>query len=206
MGLSRAGLAETVNLSYAGNLSKYMKIVLVRHGRPASAENIVVDSVGFAKWVKAYDKSLVSSDSRPSQVLRDKFKGFYIVSSDLPRAIHSSSIALDLKPHHQSRLLREMEIPRYKLPFAFKAFTWVYINRLLWMLGKKGPFESYTEARARAKKAAHELVQTAKVEGKVIVFAHGYLNLHMRKYLRKAGFVQQSTSNGYWGISEFEAK
>jgi broad specificity phosphatase PhoE len=181
-----------------------MRIILVRHGRPEKSENVLVNSAGFANWVKNYNHSLVADDSRPAKSLETDYFDYYIVSSDLPRAIHSSYISLNKSPDFKSKLFREMDIPRFKLPFTIRAWTWVYLNRALWMIGKTGQFESYFEARCRAKNAAIELVNIAKREENVIVFAHGYLNLHMRRYFRNSGFKQISKSSDYWGLSIFE--
>lgn len=181
-----------------------MRIFLVRHGRPEKAGNEVCNSAGFANWVKNYNHSVVSNDSRPSYSIPTVFQGCYVVSSNLPRAIDSCKIFLGKAPDMQSSLYREMDIPRFKLPFALRAWTWVYLNRALWMLGKRGSFESYSDARLRAKIAAKELVNLAKKHEDIIVFAHGYLNLHMRKHLRQSGFKQITKSNSYWGVSAFE--
>jgi broad specificity phosphatase PhoE len=181
-----------------------MNIVLVRHGRPEKSENARLNSAGFANWVKNYNHSLVATDSRPINTNAASYEDFYVISSDLPRAVHSTKIFLDKSPHIKSSLFREMDIPRFKIPFVLNAWTWVYLNRMLWMLGKKGSFESYKEARLRASNAAAELIALAKKHNNVIVFAHGYLNLHMRKHLRQYGLKQVCQSNDYWGISRFE--
>lgn len=182
-----------------------MKIVLVRHGRPANSQNIRLNSAGFANWVKNYNHSLVASDSRPAFSFNDMFANYYIVSSDLPRAIHSCKIAFNRPPAVTSALFREMDIPRFKLPFTLNAWTWVYLNRVLWTIGKSGPFESYTKAKSRAESAAVTLIDIAKKESNVIVFAHGYLNLHMRKHFRAYGLKQTSKSSAYWGVTMFES-
>ncbi|MBU2978750.1 phosphoglycerate mutase family protein [Alteromonas sp. C1M14] len=181
-----------------------MRIILVRHGRPEKSDNKRVNSAGFANWVRNYNHSLVADDSRPITPLAADYGDYFTVSSDLPRAIHSSWVALNKYPDLQSDLFREMDIPRFKLPFTMGSWSWVYLNRALWMLGKKGRFESYLEARVRAKTAAMELIKIAQREERVIVFAHGYLNLHMRKHFRKKGFKQMTKSSDYWGVSIFE--
>ena len=76
-----------------------------------------------------------------------------------------------------------MEIPRYKLPLRLKAWTWVYLCRVLWMLGLKGSFESYKLAKLRAELAADKLIELAIQNNKVVLFGHGYMNLHIRKAL-----------------------
>lgn len=181
-----------------------MEIILIRHGRPRNSGNKSVNSAGFANWVKNYNHSLVSEDSAPNPDSQIKYGSYHLISSDLPRAIHSCIIFSGRSPDHKSKIFREMEIPRFKLPFNLNAWTWVYLNRALWMLGKKGSFESYLQAKARAQLASDELIKIAREHEKVILFSHGYLILHMRKYLRRKGLTQKQKSNGYWGISAFE--
>ena len=69
------------------------------------------------------------------------------------------------------------------------------------MLGVSGPFESYQYARERAKLAAQQLIELATIEGKVVLFGHGYMNLHIRRALAKQGWKVHSKSNAYWGVS-----
>jgi len=180
-----------------------MEIILVRHGKPASANNAVLNVPGFANWVRRYNASEVSEQSVPESK-NNKYQSYYLISSDLKRAVHSALIYTGNKPNQELKLLREMEIPRYKLPFRLKAFTWVYLNRALWMLGLKGSFESYTDAKARAKIAADKLISLAKEKNNVIVFGHGYMNLHIRKYLISKGWQLNSKSNCYWGVTSLE--
>ena len=181
-----------------------MEIILVRHGRPLNAGNALLNAAGFANWVKNYNHSLVSEQSSPCKFSQAKYNDHYLVSSDLPRAVHSCSIFSGSQPHYQSKLFREMDIPRYKLPFTIRAWSWVYLNRALWMLGLKGRFESYVQARQRAQLAASELIAMAQQHGKVMVFSHGYLILHIRKHLCCYGLTQTQKSNSYWGISAFK--
>jgi len=98
-----------------------------------------------------------------------------------------------------------MDIPRYKLPFKLKAMTWVYLCRALWMLGLKGSFESYRSAKKRSERAAEELIELANIKGKVVLFGHGYMNLHIRKILIQKGWSLNCKSNGFWGLSSLEA-
>jgi broad specificity phosphatase PhoE len=159
-----------------------------------------IGASAFVKWVRQYNVSKVAEYSRPKAIDR-QFSSYYVVSSDLKRAKHSSQIYTGRKPDLIKSDFREMHIPRYKLPFKCKAMTWVYLCRLLWMLRVSGPFESYKHARERAKLAAQQLIELATMEGKVVLFGHGYMNLHIRRALAKQGWVVQRKSNAYWGVS-----
>lgn len=182
-----------------------MEIVLIRHGKPEAANNNVLSASGFTKWIRKYNHSKVCNSSRPASI-NEGYKDHYAISSDLKRAIHSTELYTGSLPETQYSVLREMEIPRYKLPFRLRAWTWVYLNRFLWMLGRRGPFESYKQAKQRAKLATEKLINLALQENKIIVFGHGYMNIHIRKYLRQAGWKIKMKSNEYWGVSVLTAE
>lgn len=179
-----------------------MEIILVRHGKPKSAVSRKVNAAGFAQWVRQYQQSLVCDHSRPDDNFATRYRAHYRVASDLPRAQNSCVIASGQEAQQVCRLFREMDIPRYKLPFQINTWSWVYLNRLLWILGKRGRFESYREAKVRARQATAKLVSLAEQHEKVVLFAHGYLNLHIRRYLRQLGWRLITSSNQYWGVSK----
>ena len=180
-----------------------MEIILIRHGKPSSADNPIIDACEYTKWIRRYNSSYVSKSSRPENI-NDKYRSFYVVSSDLKRAIHSANIYVEKSPKEIDKLYREMEIPRYKLPFQLKAWNWVYLSRLLWMLGCKGSFESFNQAKKRAEVAAVKLIEIAQNQEKVLLFGHGYMNRYIRKSLIQKGWVLNSKSNSYWGITSLE--
>ena len=72
------------------------------------------------------------------------------------------------------------------------------------MVGLKGSFESYKLAKQRSELAADELVDIAKEKGKVVLFGHGYMNLHIRRVLIKRGWALNCKSNAFWGLSSLE--
>ena len=178
-----------------------MEIVLIRHGKPVSANNPRVTAAGYASWVRDYNHSSVSESSRPCTTLQHKFREHYIVSSDLRRAMESAYIWQGREPMETHAEFREMDIPRYRLPLKLKAWTWLYLSRAFWTLGATGPFESFTEARVRAKKASRRLVQLAETHERVVLFGHGYMNLYVRKELLSLGWKVTEKSNKYWGVS-----
>jgi broad specificity phosphatase PhoE len=180
-----------------------MEIILIRHGKPTSAKNSVLTASEYTKWIRRYNFSDVSTESRPITINKD-ISGYYLISSDFNRAIHSTEIYSGRRPDEISSLYKEMEIPRYKLPFKLKAMTWVFLCRVLWMLGLKGSFESYRFAKIRSEEAAEQLVALAQEKGKVVLFGHGYMNLHIRRVLIRKGWSLNSKSNSFWGLSSLE--
>lgn len=180
-----------------------MEIILIRHGKPTSADNPIVNACEYTKWIRRYNFSNVAKNSRPESI-NNQYKSFYTISSDLKRAIHSANIYIGKHPEKIDKLYREMEIPRYKFPFQLKAWNWVYLSRILWMLGLKGSFESFKQAKLRAEVAATQLIDVAKSQDKVVLFGHGYMNRYIRKSLIQKGWVLNSKSNSYWGVTRLE--
>ncbi|MBL4765625.1 MAG: phosphoglycerate mutase family protein [Colwellia sp.] len=177
-----------------------MEIILIRHGKPTSADNPIIAAAEYTRWIRRYNFSDIAKDSRPEKV-NDKYKSFYIVSSDLKRAVHSANIYVEKSPEATDKLYREMEIPRYKLPFQLTAWHWVCLSRFLWMIGCKGSFESFKEAKQRAELATKQLIEIAQQQGKVVLFGHGYMNRYIRKSLIHQGWDLKSKSNAYWGVT-----
>jgi len=177
-----------------------MEIILIRHGKPTSANNPIVNAAEYAKWIRRYNFSDIADNSRPESINVDYISD-YIISSDLKRAIHSAHICVSKKPDEINALYREMDIPRYKLPFNLTAWQWVYFCRVLWMLGFTGSFESFKQAKQRANIAASELIKAANKQNTVILFGHGFMNLYIRKSLIQKGWTLTTKSNDYWGIT-----
>lgn len=180
-----------------------MEIILIRHGKPTSAHNQILSASEYAKWIRRYNFSDVSKQSRPDFIHED-VSSCYLVSSDFNRAVHSTVIYTGRKPDLISSVYQEMEIPRYKLPFKFKAMTWVFLCRVLWMIGLTGSFETYRQAKKRSELAAEQLILLAQEKGNVVLFGHGYMNLHIRRVLIKQGWLLKCKSNAFWGLSRLE--
>jgi len=179
-----------------------MEIVLIRHGKPTAAVNPKVSAAGFSRWVKNYNDSQVALDSLPPEVLTKVVAKHWIVSSDLARAIHSARLCMNRPADLSLSLLREMDIPRYQLPFKLKAYTWLVLNRCLWLLGVKASaepsVESFKQAKGRALSSAEELQVLAIKHNKVAVFGHGLMNKFIAKELIKLGWLAEVKGKKYW--------
>lgn len=182
-----------------------MEIVLIRHGRPVAATNPKLDVSQYIDWIEAYRISAVAEDSHPSYS-NEQFKEHFILSSDLVRAVHSCQILMAKEPDVIAPIFREMDIPHYNLGIRLKAWTWVYVSRLLWFCGVKGNFESFQQGKNRAALAANELVSAAQKHGKVMLFGHGVTIHFIRKELRKRGWLVEQKSQDYWGVNKLKLK
>lgn len=177
-----------------------MEIVLIRHGKPASANNLVVNAGEYTKWIRQYNLSAVDSSSRPVNI-NEQYRSFYVVASDLKRARHSAYIYMDKKVEEIDKIYREMEVPRYKIPLKLKAWNWVYLSRFLWLLGFKGSFESFKQAKKRAELATERLIALAEKHENLVLFGHGFMNRYIRKSLIKKGWQLDAKSHAFWGIT-----
>ncbi len=178
------------------------RIVLVRHGKPLGAINPMLNSAGFTQWVRRFDHSRVSAESPPPTHLRAHLGDAFAVSSTLPRALHSTELCLGRAPDARFDSLREMEIPRYRLPGKLPAYGWVYLNRGLWMLGKTGPFETWPEAKDRGRQAAQTLADISRSHPNLAVFGHVMMNAAVARSLIELGWRGRSRHTDYWGSIE----
>ena len=156
-------------------------------------------SPGFAQWVRRYNRSGLRADSHPPDRLRSDATRGVIVSSDLARSRQSAERCAGRAPDLVLRTLREMEIPRYRIPGRLRAYSWLYLNRTLWVLGRRGSFETFREGKVRARRAARRLHLLAQSHGRVVAFGHAYINRYVAHELRSMGWrIDRRTRPGYW--------
>ncbi|MGF1727966.1 histidine phosphatase family protein [Photobacterium kasasachensis] len=179
-----------------------MEIVLIRHGKPTGSTNPKLTPKEFALWVRSYNFSEISIDSKPPAYLKPQLCGHYIVSSDLRRAIHSATLCLLKEPDLKLRDAREMDVPRHKIPFILSVNNWLLINRFLWLLGFNAKVESLKDAQARAKSVALDFAELANQHQKVAVFGHGLINRSVTKELERLGWRCTEKDSSYWGITK----
>lgn len=175
------------------------EIILIRHGKPLSANNAILSSAGFAQWVRQYNQSVLDASNFPQHKLA--LEGYHVVASPLKRAKLSAVHYTGAPAHGIIDEIKEMDIPYYKLPFSFKAWHWVVLNRLLWMLGKKGRFETFSQAKDRVYEATELIERKAAEHNHLAVFGHGMSNRYLRIYLKKRGWKIKEKSNDFWGAT-----
>lgn len=175
------------------------EIILIRHGKPASATNEIMGARDFARWVKRYNHSLLDSASRPRT--HYDLSSHYVVTSSLKRAQLSAKAYGVGRINEQNPLLNEMDIPYYRLSGKLRAWHWVVFNRALWMAGCRGKFESFLDAKQRATAAALWLEQTASNKHSVAAFGHGMSNRYIRMALEQRGWFVHEKDNAYWGVN-----
>lgn len=179
-----------------------MEIILLRHGKPE------VELSGYlsAKQLKqlVYDYAQSGIQDEPTDKLKTSFNNHHVVCSDLVRSIESAK-KLNLNTIHvKDALYRELELPHFdKFVLKLPTMYWLILLRVMWLFGFSKNGESLSQAKARSKQAAEELIVLANNNKKVIVVGHGLMNYLIGKSLKRKGW-QSSKKAGkrYW---EFRA-
>lgn len=180
-----------------------MKIILIRHGKPESAINKKLSAQGFALWIKDYNQSIVSQESLPPIALKNKIQKYFIVTSDLPRAIDSAKICIGKYPDLVLSKLKEMDVPQINIPVKIDAYSWILLNGLFWLIGIHGQVESYKCGKVRAKRATEILLNLATTKNKVAVFGHVVTNYLIAKELIFNGWRAKLSGKHFWSTLEF---
>lgn len=190
------------NKSTALNANK-RQIVLIRHGRPKSAHNELINAVNYKKWVHDYDRSELDPNSVPR--VKVDLDPSYIIASPLLRAKLSAQKYGVIRVDEHCEYLKEMDIPYYKVPFiSLRAWQWVVVSRFLWFLGVKGYFESFKEAKRRVVKLADHVESLSEDHQRIILFGHGMIHYFTRKELIKRGWLLTQKNSDFWGITSLE--
>lgn len=180
-----------------------MDIILVRHGKPDLIESRMLSAFSFSRWIVDYNNSGILNASKPPLALSSLLHSYYIISSDLKRAIDSAEVCSSQKNKLQLNLLREMDIPEFNFPIKLSVNGWLLLNRVLWLINIGSEVESFSEAKGRAKLAATELVKLANKHNKVAVFGHGLMNRYIAKELIKLGWNGSLQRQNYWDVMRF---
>ncbi len=185
-----------------------MKIILIRHGKPAIENARWVSPKQFGAWVDAYNLSDVCPSSNPSPELLALVESCKrVVCSDLTRSVNSAARLLPSLNAVQSAIFREFEMPTGTLAFpSLPVSVWLVFYRALWLLNISGNAETKTQAMQRAVTGAEQLIEMANSNREdIAMVGHGLINRAIGKHLSRQGWRKtQSSGNGYWSFSVFE--
>ncbi|MDJ0023269.1 histidine phosphatase family protein [Pantoea eucrina] len=182
-----------------------MKIILMRHGKPAFTGSAKVTSREMSNWIADYDRSDTGEDIPPESSESLAFSASQILSSPLPRAL-SSLKALDLEPDVIDEVFREADLPVFPMPgFRLSPTVWAVFFRVMWLCGISRDVERVGTAKKRAIQAAGILAAFAKrSDGPVLLMGHGVMNRLIARELRSLGFKEyRCQGSGYWNAISY---
>jgi broad specificity phosphatase PhoE len=176
-------------------------VLLIRHGIPLCDHRTKIRGCDFASWVAAYESAPVDRSIPPPPELQARLATVpCIVTSTLRRAIESASLVAPGRPATSYALFDEAGIPT-AIPFrlTLSPGQWDVFARVAWILGWSAGAESLRDARARATRAAAQMVALASEHGTVALVGHGMLNTLVSRALRRFGWTGSGSPRTYWG-------
>ena len=184
-----------------------VRIILIRHGRPAIDVAPRTTHGGFRLYIDDYEAAGLDPSSVPPEELQDLVKELSSVfTSGKPRA-HESAKAL--APNAElvaDPLFVEAPLASPRIPLLRMTVPkWAVVARILWHAGYHPEIEDYRRAKSRAANAADILMRRARKDGQAALVAHGYFNLMIGRELRHRGFRKTGTHRAqYWNTVIYE--
>ncbi len=169
-------------------------------------ENAQVTCVEFQKWVEKYnDHGVLEPSTYPFETIEKVSNANIIITSDLKRAVQSATL---LRPKGQaisSPIFRETELPAPSMTkVKLRPSIWAILLRLVWFCGYSHQCESMRNAKARANKAAEQLINYAKEHQSVALIGHGFFNMLIAKELQKKGWKgKRKTGAKHWNCTTY---
>ena len=186
-----------------------MRIILIRHGRPAIETSPRTSHRGFRSYIDDYEAAGLDPESAPPGELQDLVKELdSVFTSGRPRA-HDSARAL--APQAEliaDPLFVEAPLASPRIPLLrMKVPKWAVVARILWHAGYHPEIENYRRAKHRAARAADILMGRAREEGVAVLVAHGYFNAMIGRELRHRGFEQSGSHRvRFWNAVTYELR
>jgi broad specificity phosphatase PhoE len=184
-----------------------LRIVLVRHGRPAISTDQRTSHFGFRDYIDAYEAAGLDPSSAPPEELQDLAKGLSaIFTSQRPRSQESAKA---IAPHAEliaDTLFEEAPLASPKIPLIKLGVpAWAVMSRILWHAGYHPEIENYRRAKQRAAAAADILMFKAQEDGTSALVAHGYFNAMIGRELARRGFKKSGSHRvRFWNAVVYE--
>ncbi|MGA7673973.1 MAG: histidine phosphatase family protein [Rhizomicrobium sp.] len=184
-----------------------MRIILVRHGRPAISTDHRTSHRGFRDYIDAYEAAGLDPESAPPDELQDLVKELTeVFTSDKPR---SQDSARALAPNAEliaDPLFVEAPLASPRIPLLRMSVPkWAVVSRILWHAGYHPEIENYRRSKHRAADAADILMARARDNGVTALVAHGYFNAIIGRELRRRGFRKTGSHRArYWNAVIYE--
>ncbi|BES84399.1 hypothetical protein PEC302110_14960 [Pectobacterium araliae] len=184
-----------------------MKIILIRHGKPDVDITKKLSSNEMALWIDDYDKSEVSENPPPYLFINGNVGKSFFIASSLPRTLTSLEM-MGINPDMIDPIFREAQLPSFNRSLLrLSPMTYIFIFRMLWLVGFSKNVESYYSAKLRSKLAATKLINFTQKEKSVSLMGHGIMNRMIGSQLERKGFRKTKTlGKNYWELTIYEKR
>ncbi|MEJ8757323.1 phosphoglycerate mutase family protein [Pontibacter sp. H259] len=183
------------------------RIFLIRHAKPLVAGSGLFNVAGARKYISDYDAAqveefILTHEAIPYKQIKKVHCSTLIRSQLTAQAIFGTDTTLVIDKNFREFERKIFSLPYLQLPIEL----WLLAARILWFLGfNSRGIETFKEARARARKAAKQLIDEANQETIAVLVAHGLLNFFIRRELKKLGWKQTiKEGSGYISVNAFE--
>ena len=184
-----------------------IRVILVRHGRPAIAINPRTSHHGFRDYIDAYEAAGLDPKSAPPDELQDLVKELAAVyTSGRPRSQESARALAPNAELIADPLFVEAPLASPHIPLLHMSVpSWAVMSRILWHAGYHPEIENYRKSKQRAAKAADILMARASEDGATALVAHGYFNAIIGRELRRRGFRKTGSHRArFWNAVVYE--
>jgi len=184
-----------------------MRIILVRHGRPAISTDKRTSHHGFRDYIDAYEAAGLDPESAPPEELQDLIGELAAVyTSDRPRSQDSARALAPQAELIADPLFEEAPLASPRIPLLrMQVPKWAVMARILWHAGYHPEIENYRRAKHRAGEAADILTARAREDGSAALVAHGYFNAIIGRELRRRGFRKSGSHRvRFWNAVIYE--
>jgi broad specificity phosphatase PhoE len=185
-----------------------LRVILVRHGKPAIASSPRLRHHGFRRYIDEYQDAGLDPLSAPPEELLDLVKGLNeVLTSGSPRARDSAKTLLPEADIIADPLFAEAPLAAPRIPLLkLKVPIWAVMARIMWHAGYHPEIEDYRRAKTRAAQAADILLDRAEAnDGNAVLVAHGYFNAMIGRVLRKRGFRRTGSHRvRFWNAVIYE--
>ena len=184
-----------------------LRIILVRHGRPAISTQLRTSHRGFRDYIDAYEAAGLDPNSVPPDELQDLVGELTaIYTSGRPRSLDSARALAPNAELIADPLFVEAPLASPRIPLLRMSVPkWAVMSRILWHAGYHPEIENYRRAKQRASQAAEILVGRAIEDGTTALVAHGYFNAIIGRELRRRGFRRTGSHRvQFWNAVIYE--
>lgn len=194
-----------------------VRIVLVRHGRPAFDHRGWIAPKDMGARIARYGYAGIQTNAGADTETVGERQAYAaavtaargagcIAASDLARSKQSARLLANGRELLCEPLFREADMPYCKWGWPVLPYRlWCAMFRVAWLCGFSAQAESLADAEARARDAAQRLMDLARERGSVLLVGHGVMNrLIARDLLARGAMGPRRLGTGFWSTGVFE--